>query len=142
MPRPDRTYEQMIAGDPTRVMLGSREFLLAPLPRSKARAWRGRVQALIGGADATSGGADAMLDLIYEYNDALAADREWIEDNATDEQIKIALEACLEMSVGPLFGLQIDLLTRLTGLTREALISMIPALSSKPSGTESTATPA
>lgn len=46
-------------------------------------------------------GADEILNLIYEYDPALAESREWIEENAYDAEICAALVEVVKVVYGP-----------------------------------------
>lgn len=44
------------------------------------------------------GSIDTMLDLLFEYSPALASDREWIEENAYDDEALEAFTAILSLA--------------------------------------------
>jgi hypothetical protein len=46
-----------------------------------------------------------VIDLVYEYDDALARDREYIEENATMDEFVVAFTVCLRMAFGPFWSL-------------------------------------
>lgn len=61
-------------------------------------------------------GANAVLDLIYEYDPALASEREWIEEHAYDSEVCTALVEVVKVVFGPFLrvllpGVQAESLT-------------------------------
>ena len=44
---------------------------------------------------------DDMLDIVYEYEPTIDADREWLEENASDVEFVTALVAIIGMTYGP-----------------------------------------
>ena len=101
-----RTESDMIAKSPVKVMLGSSEYDLHPLPIKKAREWRTKLNETMAGvvepmrqeqSQAAFGPAltaalikfpEKMLELIFAYNPDLPKDT--VENEATEEQITIA----------------------------------------------------
>lgn len=102
------------------VTLGGREFTIRPLNIKRSRAWREDLRApfntimdtldMLTGADKielNNFGAikelaqpvvelvltsiDTLLDLLFDYSPELRAERDWIEENATDEEAVTAL---------------------------------------------------
>lgn len=104
-----------------KVTLGGREYTLSTPPIRRSKEWRHKLARPFGDlakaielagsvelsvadipnigdlvkrfAGTLIGSVDTMLDLLFDYSPALAADREWIEENAYDEE---ALEAFTE----------------------------------------------
>lgn len=125
-------------GNEVKVMLGGREYVIAALPIAKSKAWR---EALAGPfglladtllranevevdqfSDIASivknmsgvllGSVDLMLDLLFTYAPELEKDREWIGDNAYDEEALGAFAEVLKLAFP--FGV---LLATVTGRT-------------------------
>jgi len=44
---------------------------------------------------------DDLLDIVYDYSDEIAADREWLEENATDEEFVRAIMVLIGFLFGP-----------------------------------------
>lgn len=130
----ERSESEILSGAPIRVVLGEREFHIAPQVRKWSRRFRSALGAALTDLDlvtfatqaAVTGNvmqvdvaqilplvlsfvrekADQLLDLIYEYSPALQEAREYIEENATDEQCVEALVACFRMAFGPFVRIQ------------------------------------
>ena len=85
----ERTDNQIFDREPVEKPIGDRVFVLKPQMHSKGRRFRKAYEELQERLVATSSisATDEMIDLIYEYDKSLADDREWIEDNATDDQL-------------------------------------------------------
>jgi len=111
----DRTDEQKMFQEPTKVMLGGREFGVNPLVIKYSRPWRKRVIELVSGlpkymkvttdnpeafAEAIKvmmvDSQDEIIDLFFEY--ARDLDRNEIEDIATEAQIAVAFEVVMNLA--------------------------------------------
>lgn len=117
----DRTAEEKLARKPVRVTLGGQTFEVPPLVIAKANRWRERAaqttQALIsalGAADPAEVLRRAWVDLPPQLVELVAmymelagapVSREWIEQNATVEELVYAY-AQLEATVLPFELLQ------------------------------------
>ena len=111
----DRTDEQKMFQEPTKVMLGGREFGVNPLVIKYSRPWRKRVIELVSGlpkymkvttdnpeafAEAIKvmmvDSQDEIIDLFFEY--ARDLDRNEIEDIATEAEIAVAFEVVMNLA--------------------------------------------
>lgn len=106
------------------VQLADREYTISALPIRRSKAWReqlampfaeltrilegagnieinqfGDIAALVRTVSGTLLGAvDQMLHLMFEYSPELAADREYIEENAYDEEALVAFTEVLKLA--------------------------------------------
>jgi len=111
----DRTDEQKMFQESTIVMLGGKEYKVAPLVIKYSRPWRKRVIELVSGlpkymkvtTDNPEAFAEAIkvmmvdsqneiIDLFFEY--ARDLDRNEIEDIATEAQIAVAFEVVMNLA--------------------------------------------
>lgn len=117
------------------VKLGGRNFTVSALPISRSKAWReelavpftelanalmqantvevnqfGDIASLVRSMSGTLlGSVDLMLDLMFKYSEALAAEREWIENNAYDEEALYAFAEVLKLAFP--FGVLLEVVT-------------------------------
>lgn len=148
--QPPRSDADIYSGKSVPVALGGKEFALHPQPRKRSRHFKGVCSAALNELEGTitklagafgSGDvvavqemipmlsqfigthADGLLDLIYEYSPEFEANREWIENNATDEECCAALVSCVVMAFGPFVRLVTEVgkttrpMTAMTGPT-------------------------
>jgi hypothetical protein len=60
------------------------------------------VQQIVGAVLGFMGeGSATLLNLIYEYDPALADERDWIEENAYEQEVCVALLALVKVVYGP-----------------------------------------
>jgi len=109
-----------------KVTLGGREYTLESLPIRQSKVWRDKLAvpfAMLSQAIQTAGvveltvaqlpdisrlvrqfsgvllgSVDTMLDLLFEYSSALRDDRDWIEENAYDEEALNAFTEALKLA--------------------------------------------
>ena len=112
-----RTEEQKIFKDEISIILGGREYRVKPLVIRKSRQWRAKVVKIIGDLpkymSITSdtpekfGEAinvllltvpDKVIDLVLDYSPELRADRNFIENNATDAEMSKAFNQIVEVA--------------------------------------------
>lgn len=60
-------------------------------------------------------GAERILNLIYEYEPTVAAEREWIEENAYDTEVCAALAEVVKLVYGPFLGVLAPAIKKATG---------------------------
>ena len=73
----ERTDSQILGAEPLAIQLGERTYSITPQPRARTRKFRARYQELTEGDRETD--LDTLVDLIYEYDQQLADDKEYIE---------------------------------------------------------------
>jgi hypothetical protein len=117
------------------VTLGSKPYTVIALPIAASKAWREALAGPFGEiADALTqantvevhrfadiavlvrqmsgvllGSVDKMLDLLFSYSPALAAERQWIEENAYDEEALHAFAEVLKLAFP--FGVLLEVVT-------------------------------
>ena len=64
-------------------------------------------------------GADKLLNLVYGYDPALEAERDWIEENAYDTEVCAALVALLKVVYGPFLTVLLPGMKGATGTAAE-----------------------
>ena len=98
-----RTDNQILDAEPVKCQLGDRTFELKPQSNARGRKFRKECQEREERLQATRNitVADEMIDLIYEYDKGLADEREWISDNATDNQLVDVFGVIYEFACGP-----------------------------------------
>jgi hypothetical protein len=119
-----RTESDMIAKSPIKVMLGSAEYEIHPLPIKKARAWRTQLNEIMaevvepmqqenmdGLGPALTAALikfpDKMLQLVLAFQPSLS--KEKIEEEATEEQITVAFNVAMRFAYPFLAPLQATL---------------------------------
>jgi hypothetical protein len=125
-----RSDEDKLCKAPIKVVLGGKEFDIAPLVIRDSRVWRGKVTAALGQlpryTQVTTDDGDAfesalkkllvempdmVVDLFFEY--ARGLDREKIEAMATDAEMAKAFEEVVAVAF-PLTGSLLGVLARTT----------------------------
>ena len=103
----ERTEADALDKVPVKVVLGRRTFSIKPQVRKNSRGFRRAFQELTEGADIENLNTnDELIDLVYVYSAELAEAREYIEDNATDEQMVAAFVAITGLALGPFLGVE------------------------------------
>lgn len=118
-----------------RIVLGGRDFTVSALPIAQSKAWRESLAMPFGElanaltaantvevnqfADIASlvrqmsgvllGSVDLMLDLMFLYSPALSEQRDWIEQNAFDEEALYAFAEVLKLAFP--FGVLLEVVT-------------------------------
>lgn len=120
----DRTEDDIIAHEPIKLKLGKKEFGAPPLALRKGKDWRQKVadalNELATGAlssamtpDAFMKGLtvaffsfpDKVLELLIAYSpEMLGSEKEWLMENATDEEVVVAFSRVLVVAY-PYFSL-------------------------------------
>jgi len=112
-----RTEEQKIFQEEISIILGSKEYRIRPLVIKESRKWRAKVVKIIGNlpqymsitTDTPDkfGEAinvllltvpDKVIELVFDYSPKLKADREFIENNATDSEMSRAFNQIVEVA--------------------------------------------
>jgi hypothetical protein len=130
------------------VTLGGKQYTVSALPIAKAKAWRENLAVPFGTLVQTLtsantveinqfneiaglvqnfsgvllGSVDLMLDLLFEYAEELRADKEWILQNAYDEEALGAFAEVLKLAFP--FGVMLEVVTgRTASKTSSSLLS-------------------
>lgn len=141
------------------VSLGGKTYAVKALPIARAKVWREELAAPFGElaralTSATTveidqfgdiaalvkqfsgvllGSVDTMLDLLFSYSDELKTDREWIEQNAYDEEALHAFSEVLKLAFP--FGVLLEVVTgRMGSRTLSSSVSQNGALPLPASG--------
>ncbi len=105
------TLEQTFARAHQDVMLGDKVFRLREPSRRVAREFRKLVIELekrwnaaqeSGDNAAAIDVQDEILDAVYQFSEEVAADRDYVESNATERQMLLTLRACRDLVSDPL----------------------------------------
>jgi hypothetical protein len=120
----DRTESDILAHEPIKLRLGKKDHDAIPLTLKKGKAWREKVAGVLNAlatgmmsqqvtADNLVQGLmvalfafpDQVLDLLIAYSpEILEPQRDWLMDNATDEEVVLALSRVLVVAY-PYFSL-------------------------------------
>jgi len=112
-----RTEEQKIFQEEISIILGGKEYRIRPLVIKESRKWRAKVVKIMGNLpqymSITSDTPDEfreaidvllvampdkVIDLVLDYSPKLKADREFIENNATDPEMSKAFKQIAEVA--------------------------------------------
>ena len=129
---PERDDEDILGKAPIMVLLGGKSYAIKPLVIKKSREWRKKLKVIIDDIkknikiDPSSPAdfieaftfvlieaPDKVMDLMFEYDDALMAAKEEIENTATDAEAFAAIKTMLQF-VYPFVN---DLPSLVSGLT-------------------------
>lgn len=120
----ERTESDIIAHTPIKLQLGKKDHDAVPLPLRKGKAWRGKVADVLNemATGALTSGLtpdtfmkglmvaffsfpDKVLELLIAYSpELLEPQRDWLMDNATDEEVVVAFSRVLVVAY-PYFSL-------------------------------------